>query len=89
MTSFTEDQKYDDNILFQRIELVFTKAANWETCTMPMSTTEMVARVREEQGIFFHSDELVVLVMEYLDFPYKLNENNQKHYWLLNPSDNE
>jgi len=87
MPNFSNDQKFDNNILFQRIELVFKKANGWEDCTMPLSNNEVIDKIMEEQGMFFESPELIILVMEEMDFIYAMNEHNRKRYWLLNPAE--
>lgn len=87
MSKHFQDQKFDNSILYQRVELVFSPAKNWKTCTMPMTTEEMVAKILDELGIWFDSPELVVRIMEDLHYIYDMNEHNQKMYWLINPAE--
>lgn len=86
MPNLSDDQRFDNHILFQRIELIFKPATRWQDCTMPLTNAEVVEKVMEEQGMFFDSPEQIILVMEEMRFLYELNEHNRKHYWLLNPA---
>jgi len=87
MKNLSEDQKFDNNILFQRIDLVFTRANDWPDCTMPLLTDEVIEKVMEEQGHWFdHDPILIITVMEEMKFIFSLNEINQKRYWLVNPA---
>lgn len=87
MAKYFEDQKYENVILLQRVELIFSPAKNWQTCTMPMTTDEMVAKVFEELGMYFDGNSsLVIKIMEDLHVRYEFNEFNTKMYWLINPA---
>lgn len=87
MAKHFEDQQYENAALYQRIELIFAPAQNWQTCTMPMTTDEMVAKILDELGIYFQGNSILVIkVMEDLNFRYEFNEYNNKMYWLINPA---
>lgn len=87
MAKHFEEQKFENNVLYQRIGLIFAPAKNWKTCTMPMTMDEMIAKVLEELSIYFDPEmpELIVQIMDDLCFPYLMNEYNHKMYWLVNP----
>lgn len=86
MATYFKDQTCENAILYQRIELIFTPAKNWQTCLLPLTTDEMTAKVFEEMGLYFDANPLLVTkIMEDLNFNYEFNEHNGKRYWLINP----
>lgn len=87
MAKHFDDQQYENAVLYQRIQLIFAPAQNWQTCTMPMTTDEMVAKVLDEIGIYFQGNPILVTkILEDLKFIYSFNEHNGKRYWLINPA---
>lgn len=86
MSKHSESQQFDNAILRQRIELIFSRAESWETCTMPLTTQEITAKVMEEQGPFFEDEALIILILEGMNYKYVINEFNHKGYWLVNPA---
>jgi len=82
----SEENKYPNSVLFQRIELLFTPALDWETCMMPLSTHDLLDKIKEAMPGFFEGDDHIIMILEEMHFQYAFNENNNKYYWLVNPA---
>jgi pyridoxal/pyridoxine/pyridoxamine kinase len=83
----SEEQRFPDNVLFQRIEQIFMPAQNWQTCEQPMLNQDLIREVNTVLPGFFESPEKIMQIMEQLHFRYELNEHNRKWYWLINPAE--
>lgn len=81
-----EEQRYPDNVLYQRIEQLYTPAQDWESCSMPMTNEELIRVVSESLPGFFDGPEKILTIFEGLHFLFERNEHNNKHYWLVNPA---
>lgn len=87
MAKHFDDQIYENAILYQHVELFFKPAENWETCLLPLTNDEMIAKIFEEIGIYFQGNPILVTkILEDLKFIYSFNEHNGKRYWLINPA---
>lgn len=78
------ENKYPNSVLFQRLEALYSPAQDWETCTMPLTMFDFLEKIKDNMPGFFESDDQIVDVLEQLHFKFVLNENNKKHYWLVN-----
>jgi hypothetical protein len=81
----SDQQKFPDNVLFQRVEHIYEPAQNWQTCILPMTSAQLVDAVNEALPGFFESSELIFRIFEECHFRYERNEHNNKFYWLVNP----
>ena len=81
----SEQQRFTDSVLFQRVEQIYRPAQNWQTCTLPLTSAQLVEAIDEALPGFFESNELIFRIFEELHFRYERNEHNNKFYWLVNP----
>lgn len=81
-------EELTNNQLIQRIETVFWPGKSWETCQFTLTTLDVHMKLREVYpGIFNDVQKLHELLNE-MQVPYRLNEFNGKHYWLLDSAFN-
>lgn len=79
----SEESKYPDNVLLQLIESVYRPAENWESCTLPMTTDQIVKKLMEHFPGKFEDSDQITRLLEALHVQHAYNEHNGKWYWLL------
>lgn len=83
----SEEAKYPDHVLLQLIESVYQPAPDWEHCSLPLTTDQIVKNLLQYfPGKFYDSNQVRELLKQ-LHIKYVFNEYNRKYYWLVNPAE--
>ena len=82
----TEESRFPDHVLLQLIESVYQPAPDWETCSLPVTTPQIVKHLQEYFPGKFDSTDQIIELLRQLHIQYVLNEHNRKYYWLVNPA---
>ncbi|MGY4385654.1 hypothetical protein ACVWYN_002700 [Pedobacter sp. UYP24] len=81
----SEQQRFPDSVLFQRVEQIYMPAQNWQLCTMPLTSDQLIEAINVALPGYFDNTEKIFQIFEELNFRYERNEFNNKYYWLVNP----
>lgn len=82
----SEEPKYPDHVLLQLIESVYQPALDWEHCSLPLTTDQVVKNLLQYFPGKFDNTERITELLKQLHIKHEFNEHNGKFYWLVNPS---
>lgn len=82
----SEESKYPEHVLLQLIESVYQPAQDWEHCSLPLTTDQIVKNLLQYFPGKFDNTDRITELLKMLHIRYEFNEHNSKFYWLVNPS---